>query len=182
MVPLPFPMGHALLQPCPQRSVHPTAAPLFAPLVCSHLLACITCNNSTSPQCSVVPSIAWPSSPCPRTAQQPPRGPLPLFPLHFGALPMGSLGRAWGALRHHSGEGGGKWPLARLDLAVAGGGMDGWMDGGRTEGEGRRWYVRNVPRADNPFPLGAGGAHLLGIWLGTTFAQRNGGCWGDPSP
>lgn len=26
----------------------------------------------------------------------------------------------------------------------------------RTEGEGRRWYVRNVPGADNPFPLGAG--------------------------
>lgn len=24
------------------------------------------------------------------------------------------------------------------------------------EGEGRRWYVRNVPGADNPFPLGAG--------------------------
>lgn len=24
------------------------------------------------------------------------------------------------------------------------------------EGEGKQWYVRNVPRADNPFPLGAG--------------------------
>lgn len=24
------------------------------------------------------------------------------------------------------------------------------------EGEGKWWYVRNVPGADNPFPLGAG--------------------------
>ena len=71
------------------------------------------------------------------------------------------------------------------------------MDGGRTEGEGRRWYVRNVPGADNPFPLGAGWvlgrAHRSGpcpgaAWQGETEGASEthrpgswaGEGWGEP--
>lgn len=70
------------------------------------------------------------------------------------------------------------------------------------EGEGRRWYVRNVPGADNPFPLGAGccaeptsrgrgwglllhsemedarETHRAGSWAGESPARGGGEAWG----
>lgn len=102
----------------------PLSLPLWAVPFSWHSLPVTTAPVLSTPQSR----HCLAALPCPAGALQPPRGPLALSPLHFGALPVGSPGRVWGAPGHRGGEGGSERPLAWPDPAVAGGGMDG---GGR---------------------------------------------------